>query len=173
MQCLFIWKLELNINFLLWLRLLPYKAPWLSKDAGWWMLLVTNKSKRCKVWVARRRSRTFTLKKKNCFLRSPQLSFPFCFVLDMPKKREYVSQLSKNQTRYETHAHHHQCTWNVKCPGFKPWQLLQKWAYFKFCLSWCWWHHGLISKHDTSWMAEWYVEEINANIQPLQNSLKT
>ncbi|OWK57730.1 hypothetical protein RLOC_00001046 [Lonchura striata] len=29
---------------------------------------------------------------------------------DMSKKREYVSQLPKKQTRYEAHAHPHQCT---------------------------------------------------------------
>lgn len=51
------------------------------------------------------------------------LSFKLSFVLsllDMSKKREYVSQLSKTQTRYEAHAHPHQCTRNNNFPAFKP-----------------------------------------------------
>lgn len=38
-----------------------------------------------------------------------KLSFAFS-LLDMSKKREYVSQLPKNQTRYEAHPHPHQRT---------------------------------------------------------------
>lgn len=90
----------------------------------------------------------------------------------MSKKREYVSQLSKKQTRYETHAHPHQRTWNDNFPEFKQRQHLQKWACFEFCLRWHSRRCGLISKHDTSWMAEWYGEEINVTIWPLQSSLK-
>lgn len=124
--------------------------------------------------VSKDKKQNFQALKKNLpftgilgFELSSLLSF-----LDMSKKREYVSQLSKKQTRYETHAYPHQCTWNDNFPGFKQQQHLQKWAYFKFCLRWRWQHRGLISKHDTSWMAELYGEEINSNIWPLRNSLK-